>query len=128
MPMDSPEELIFFLKSFPIKEGKNSKKKDAVAVNTRRATFESYQHHCARCNQPSGETSEHLKLTIDHIVPKSLGSSNRRENLMLLCGSCNNRKGNNLLKWFQELSSEKQLLLFEKIRVALSLHILLIER
>lgn len=33
-------------------------------------------------------------LTVDHIVPKSKGGTDRIENLQLLCGACNSTKGN----------------------------------
>ena len=42
---------------------------------------------------------EHFQLrnlTIDHIVPRSLGGSDADENLQLLCGACNSVKGNRL--------------------------------
>ena len=32
-------------------------------------------------------------LTIDHIVPKSIGGTDHIENLWLLCGACNSSKG-----------------------------------
>ena len=34
------------------------------------------------------------ELTLDHIVPKSLGGPNIPENMTLMCRICNNRKGN----------------------------------
>ena len=34
-------------------------------------------------------------LTIDHIVPKSIGGTGHIENLWLLCGACNLSKGTN---------------------------------
>lgn len=44
---------------------------------------------CAQC-----ETT--ANLTLDHIVPKSRGGSNRIENFQLLCAPCNYAKGNTL--------------------------------
>lgn len=35
-----------------------------------------------------------MNLHVDHIVPQSLGGSDKLENLQTLCGVCNNLKGN----------------------------------
>ncbi len=34
-----------------------------------------------------------IKLTVDHIYPLSKGGENKLENMQILCGSCNSRKG-----------------------------------
>ena len=44
---------------------------------------------CRKC----GSTQD---LTIDHIVPKKYGGGSTRDNLQILCGSCNNKKGHRL--------------------------------
>ena len=33
-------------------------------------------------------------LTVDHVVPQSKGGSHHLDNLQLLCGACNSKKGN----------------------------------
>ena len=39
-------------------------------------------------------------ITLDHVVPKSLGGSDSNKNLLLSCQECNQRKGNMLLTQF----------------------------
>lgn len=40
---------------------------------------------CVRC-------SSHIRLTLDHVVPKSLGGRSTAENLQVLCFICNQWK------------------------------------
>lgn len=59
---------------------------------------------CLYCGAPiTFQTSE-----LDHIVPrKGVGSSNRRENLVAVCGPCNRSKGNKLFSfWASQLAPE----------------------
>lgn len=44
---------------------------------------------CVKC----GSTTE---LQYDHIIPVSLGGGSSPENVELLCGPCNRRKGNSI--------------------------------
>lgn len=60
--------------------------------------------HCQFC----GSTRN---LTIDHIIPRSLGGRRNRENVIVLCKSCNERKGNRLVEivwWDDYYPSNKQ--------------------
>lgn len=41
--------------------------------------------------------NEDVKLTIDHIVPKSLNGKNTEDNYQLLCEHCNMEKGNEII-------------------------------
>jgi 5-methylcytosine-specific restriction endonuclease McrA len=49
---------------------------------------ERYGYKCLCC----GRSEPQIKLTIDHIVPISLGGLNVAENIQPLCGSCNSSK------------------------------------
>ena len=42
---------------------------------------------CAKCKSKNN-------LQIDHIVPRSIGGSDKIDNLQILCSSCNKRKNN----------------------------------
>lgn len=53
-----------------------------------------YKRDNNRC-QYCGSTRS---LTIDHVIPKSLGGEDTWENLVVACEPCNSRKGNKLLE------------------------------
>lgn len=50
-------------------------------------------YRCRKCGTTHGE------LTIDHVIPRSKGGSNRLENLQLLCATCNEWKADEVLGW-----------------------------
>lgn len=56
-------------------------------VLSRKNVFRRDSFVCAYCGRGDRQ------LTIDHIVPKSLGGSNSWINLITACVSCNNKKG-----------------------------------
>ncbi|GGA20294.1 MULTISPECIES: HNH endonuclease [unclassified Okeania] len=51
--------------------------------------FGCYCWWCGKCLMPE-------KLTIEHLLPRSKGGSNSKENLRLSCFKCNNSRGNSL--------------------------------
>lgn len=55
----------------------------------REAIFDRDERKCRRCGSDE-------ELTLDHIVPRARGGSNRRENLQTLCFVCNNKKAGKL--------------------------------
>jgi 5-methylcytosine-specific restriction endonuclease McrA len=86
-----------------IKEWKNSHpEKVTISSETRRirilnaegtiaaeewtAVLEKYHHTCLCCGK------NNVKLTMDHVVPVSLGGAHSIENIQPLCQSCNSKK------------------------------------
>ena len=52
--------------------------------------FSRYNGHCVYCNRDS----KTVRMTKDHVVPRSKGGSDRVSNLVLCCIDCNQSKGN----------------------------------
>ena len=50
------------------------------------AILDSYGHKCLCCGRSD------VKLTIDHVIPISLGGKHSADNVQPLCGPCNSRK------------------------------------
>lgn len=48
---------------------------------------------CRICGKMWPSTPPKTEATIDHIVPRALGGSDRLDNLQLACKSCNHYKG-----------------------------------
>lgn len=57
---------------------------------TKRSIFRRDNHRCQYCGKTSGN------MTLDHVVPKSLGGTDSWENLVCACSECNTRKGDRL--------------------------------
>ena len=70
-----------------------------MKVNTRRRIFTS-NSSCKHC----GSTKN---LQIDHIYPKSKGSSDILANLQILCIKCNQKKNNKFQSDFSAKGTEK---------------------
>lgn len=70
--------------------------------NVREYLLEKWGRKCAYCGKKD------LPLEIEHIVPKSLGGSNRVSNLTLSCKECNQAKGNRTAEEFGFPRIQKQ--------------------
>ncbi|MDB9524900.1 HNH endonuclease signature motif containing protein [Oscillatoria sp. CS-180] len=61
--------------------------KSRISESLRLAIVEQFQSRCAYCQtqqQISG-----VRLTVDHIIPESLGGATEKDNLCLACWDCN---------------------------------------
>jgi len=60
-------------------------------------------NYCWYC----GKEMEPLKLTKDHVFPRSKGGANDMNNIIMVCKSCNSSKGNmDLFEWYCEVRKE----------------------
>jgi hypothetical protein len=57
-----------------------------IPVEVRRFVYERDEHRCVTC----GSTE---RLSLDHIIPWSLGGADDPVNLQTMCRPCNSRKG-----------------------------------
>ena len=71
-----------------------------LGCEIREYLLEKWGRKCIYCN------AKNIPLQIDHIVPRSLGGSNRVDNLTLACKSCNQKKGNLPLEVFAPKQAE----------------------
>lgn len=60
----------------------------AVSKRLRYETFRRDNHTCRYC----GRSAPDVKLTIDHVVPETLGGSDDPSNLVTACADCNSGK------------------------------------
>jgi Restriction endonuclease len=58
---------------------------------------------CSKC----GRKFRKDDMDADHIIPKSYGGDNSRENLQLLCYHCNRSKSNNMDDSYKDLSKRR---------------------
>lgn len=52
--------------------------------------------YCGRAVEMPGLHPHEAMATVDHVVPKSAGGSNKVRNLVTACLKCNNEKGDHL--------------------------------
>jgi len=61
----------------------------------RHVLYGEQEGRCAGCRTHFGFRN----LTVDHVVPKSRGGTDHRDNLQLLCGHCNSVKGDRPMEY-----------------------------
>jgi HNH endonuclease len=65
-----------------------------IALELRRRIARQGRYRCGYCL--SSEKIIGMTMTIDHLIPESLGGPTEEENLWLACSACNGRKGNRI--------------------------------
>jgi 5-methylcytosine-specific restriction endonuclease McrA len=60
-----------------------------ITQRRRKRVFNRDGNKCLQCGRTWG-------LTLDHIIPRSRGGTNRQNNLQTLCHPCNQRKADTL--------------------------------
>lgn len=126
-----------------------SRRKRCVDPGTVRRVFQECSYSCVECGlctTPDMPRDKHgrpiafkrkangdleptsRRLTIDHIVPKRLRSTNRYPNLLVMCCFCNNKKADKLPRaWLKTLKVELQISLLDKVIEAEMYHVMVSE-
>jgi 5-methylcytosine-specific restriction endonuclease McrA len=66
--------------------------------------LEKWKRECVYCGMTN------VRLEIDHIIPKNSGGTNRVDNLVICCRSCNEKKGNRTIQEFLKYSEKADLI------------------
>ena len=62
-----------------------------ISKHKREECYKRDNYKCVKCGSPK-------KLTVDHVIPKTLpGGVNRLYNLQTMCSSCNGKKGRSVV-------------------------------
>ena len=65
-----------------------------IPQELRRRVARQGRYRCGYCM--SSEKIVGMTMTVDHLIPESLGGPTEEENLWLACSACNGRKGNRI--------------------------------
>ena len=93
----------------------DSKRAPCGALKALGHAFEMYGGTCFYCGKKFGPQSLSKKLAHrDHIVPESLGGSDRLHNLVIACTACGTKKGNKPIRQFRPRLADAYLRLLER--------------
>lgn len=76
---------------------KSDAERQIQTVSTRTIVYRRDGYKCLSCGSQK-------ELTLDHIVPKSIGGTNHKNNLQTLCKPCNQKKGDRI-RDYRELTA-----------------------
>jgi len=88
---------------------KSQKARKPISIDRRARICEACDYTCQLCGKDLIAELEIKNRIIDHIHPLSRNGTNQAENLWLLCRTCDQRKGNQLvdeLNWVNEFGRE----------------------
>lgn len=81
------------------KERERAAYRAKIQPHVRKKVLERDKYRCLRCGT-------HVDLTLDHIIPTSIGGSNDFENLQTLCNRCNSSKGVKAITYLQVMEDK----------------------
>ena len=84
-------------------QGVEYQKGPLYQTNLRAAVFHRDGSKCAYCSKGG----KHVKLELDHVVPKASGGADRYDNLVVACRACNQQKANQPLEAFLKRRPKK---------------------
>ena len=90
---NSPSRVINFVVHY--KDGGKGRSK----AQKRELLFRQQGGLCILCNKPMSKKA----ATLDHVVPRKFGGSNRMINLRAVHGACNNQRGSSMADLFVDL-------------------------
>ena len=84
-----------------------------ISNELKQAIRERAKYICEYCHSPERLSAN--RFTIDHLIPRSLGGSDKLDNLALACRRCNERRYNFITGIDPNTQEIQKTILFEKL-------------